>query len=344
MGGSRPTSSPCGPVISRKIGRSLDTIPTSWYAYPNEKSRHAGNRPGKPAPERIAPPVPRRGRPPDPGPGLRGRHHRRPLPRRRPDQGQLLPPFQGEGRPGAGGGRPFRRRGRRAVRPGPLPRARATRATACWAMSISAAPSCRAACRSSPACWAPWCRRPTRRTPHCARPVTRTSARTPPSSRSDLEAARALYAPRSRLDRREPGPVHPGRAAGRVRPGEGQGRARGGRRLPVPSPSLPRTVVRFPRNATTTREWMIMTTNAKPFVWYELTTTDTAAAQAFYRQGLRLGGARPGLPGMQYRCCRPLPSSSAACCRSPTPAATRPRRRSGSATSVPTMSTRTRRA
>jgi predicted enzyme related to lactoylglutathione lyase len=45
---------------------------------------------------------------------------------------------------------------------------------------------------------------------------------------------------------------------------------------------------------------MIMATNAKPFVWYELTTTDTSAAQAFYGKVFGWDARDSGLPGMKY--------------------------------------------
>ncbi len=43
-----------------------------------------------------------------------------------------------------------------------------------------------------------------------------------------------------------------------------------------------------------------MATNAKPFVWYELTTTDTSAALAFYGKVFGWDARDSGLPGMKY--------------------------------------------
>ena len=43
-----------------------------------------------------------------------------------------------------------------------------------------------------------------------------------------------------------------------------------------------------------------MSNKGKPFVWYELTTTDTAAAQAYYHKVFGWEARDSGLPGMAY--------------------------------------------
>jgi predicted enzyme related to lactoylglutathione lyase len=43
-----------------------------------------------------------------------------------------------------------------------------------------------------------------------------------------------------------------------------------------------------------------MPADACPFVWYELMTTDTAAAESFYRQAVGWNAADAGMPGVKY--------------------------------------------
>jgi len=43
-----------------------------------------------------------------------------------------------------------------------------------------------------------------------------------------------------------------------------------------------------------------MSSNASPFVWYELMTSDAPAASAFYQQVIGWGAADAGMPGMAY--------------------------------------------
>ena len=59
------------------------------------------------------------------------------------------------------------------------------------------------------------------------------------------------------------------------------------------------------------------------FVWYELMTTDTAAAQAFYREVVGWGAQDSGISGMAYT----MFTAGRRRCVSARPARTFPRRR-----------------